>query len=179
MSSCLDNVFHQEFLKELDTKHNGIYLMQQSRESSEESTIKLNIRLHKDGDEKSYLVGLLNPYGVPHSETGVKVMEAGPFKHRLNLDRATPQYDEHYLGPFDQEQTLMIMGAAEYMAFKCGLDEQIEKLAKYSDMYDKLTDACSEKFNMLCAAERDEKRETLKNQLKVLPGGKKDGPGPT
>lgn len=179
MNSWRINILHQELLKKIDTMQNGIVRMHESPESSAESEIELDIRLHEDGDEKSYLVGLINPYGIPHSETGVPVMEAGPFKNRLNLDRATPQYDEHYLGPFNSEQTLLLMNAAEHMAVKCGLDERIAKLAQKSEVYNTVTNACSEEFNKLCAAERGEKRETLKSQLKVLPGGKKDGPGPT
>lgn len=169
---------HEEFLARLDTDQNGIIVMQNRQESSKEATIKLDIRLYEDGDQKSYLVGLINPYGIAHPDTDVTVIEAGPFKNRLNLEQNTPQYDDHYLGPFNRKQTLMLMGAAEHMATKCDLDEQIAALTKSTNVQNALTKACSEEFNMMCAVERQEKSAKPRGQLRlVVTDGKKGGPG--
>lgn len=163
--------------------HNSI-VMRSHAMASDASCLELDIRLHGTHPKLTYMVGLVEEnVEADHPETGKAVVRANKFKELLGFPTDTPQIDDYYLGPFDEDTVLSIMGAADHTAARLDFEEQADKararleaLENKAHAFGELSRMAGQSVDLSAKVEKARIREARKGMFYVIPGGKAAAP---
>lgn len=172
--------FYTDFMNSVNLNGHDSIVMRANATSSDDTCVELDVRLHGTHPALSYVVGMIDEDAAgDHPKTNEAVAPADKFKKTLGFADNTPQVDNYYLGPFDEESVLEIMAAADHTSARLDLEKraevlraQADLLQREADIYGGLSSARGGIVDKVQELHRAIRREERKDMFKVIEGGK-------